>query len=286
MPRLTNLAGQDLFILEECTWPPLVGAPSWVPNWMHQTHHRLFSGSPTYKASAKPLQSLHIDPNGSLLKCQGIEVGTIDGLGVTCYDSEEPKVSTDFMHQPRSRMNSYGSTENVRAVIWKVLVGNRTPGGKVAPESYACLLNCAIDPIEETDEGASWRGKRTFNRLLKANCELEIGGHTLGSFFSSETQVDLDPIAMRDALERMFRFWRPRRLLVTHEGKLGAGPPAMLPGDKIFVVLGSSVPMVLRLCTNGTYKLVGCCYLQGCMEGEALRDLQGGKLVLHHISIS
>lgn len=287
MVKLTHTLGQDLLILEECTWPPLTETPSWVPDWTHREHHRLFGGSPKYNASSGVLPSLCIDPVGRLLRCEGISLGTVDGLGATCYDGEPSIVPTDSLCQPHHDRNPYGTADNLRAAIWQVLVGNRTPTGTMAPKAYECLLQCAIaTSTGRHDAVTSWRGRRTFNGLMRANGELRICGRTLRSFFPHEAHSKSDPIGARDALERMFRFWRARRLLVTDEGRLGAGPAATLPGDGVFTLLGSTVPVVLRPSANGTYQVVGCCYLQDFMEGEALQEVQGETRVLRSVVIS
>ena len=286
MPKLTQVSGQDLLILEECTWPPIPRTPSWVPDWTHEEHHRLFGGGPTYNAANSTLRRLHIDSVEGLLRCEGIALGTIDGMGATYHENDKSNVSTDSLRQPRNNRSPYDTSHKVRTAIWQVLVGNRTPTGSVAPETYECLLQCDIAmSTGDNDDGVSWRGRRTLSRLLRANRELHIGDNTLGSFFCPVTHTEPDPIALRDALERMFRFWRPRRLLITQEGRLGAGPAATLPGDEVFALCGSTVPVVLRPFVSGAYKVVGCCYMQDFMEGEALRGVQEGALMLRDVAI-
>lgn len=93
----------------------------------------------------------------------------------------------------------------------------------------------------------------------------------MGSFFPSGTgakQPSPDPPAARDALERMFRLWRAKRPFVTTEGYLGLGPTAMQQRDEIFVAPGCDVPVVLRLVRVGEHQLIGCCYLQGYLDGR------------------
>jgi hypothetical protein len=70
---------------------------------------------------------------------------------------------------------------------------------------------------------------------------------------------------------------------VTGKGSLGSAPSAVREGDKIFIAEGSDVPLILRPVEelpgwNPTsantsrpyYRLVGLCYLDGVMEGEAV----------------
>lgn len=57
----------------------------------------------------------------------------------------------------------------------------------------------------------------------------------------------------------------------TTEGRLGWAAPHSRPGDMIYVVLGSKSPHLLRPQKDGTFKLIGQCYVQGIMNGEYLR---------------
>ena len=70
-----------------------------------------------------------------------------------------------------------------------------------------------------------------------------------------------------------------RRLFVTEEGHMGLGPRLTEPGDLVCVLLGSEVPFVLRA-VDDYFMLVGECYCQDVMEGEAVRGLDEGKVVL------
>ncbi|KAF1938832.1 HET-domain-containing protein [Clathrospora elynae] len=58
----------------------------------------------------------------------------------------------------------------------------------------------------------------------------------------------------------------------TVEGYIGASPTDVREGDIVSVLLGASVPMVLRPADDRphAYRVVGPCFLQGVMLGEAL----------------
>lgn len=72
---------------------------------------------------------------------------------------------------------------------------------------------------------------------------------------------------------------RNRRFFVTEEGHMGLGPRLTKPGDLVCVLLGSQVPFILRAVGDWDV-LVGECYCHGVMEGEAVRGLDEGKVVL------
>jgi hypothetical protein len=62
---------------------------------------------------------------------------------------------------------------------------------------------------------------------------------------------------------------RGRVIFVSGTGWLGLAPWGTVEGDVVFVAVGADVPYVLRAREDG-YELVGECYVQGIMEGEAM----------------
>ncbi len=51
---------------------------------------------------------------------------------------------------------------------------------------------------------------------------------------------------------------------------MGIGPIEVEVGDSIYIIMGSEVPIILRDQGNGTFMMVGECYLHGIMDGEIL----------------
>lgn len=52
----------------------------------------------------------------------------------------------------------------------------------------------------------------------------------------------------------------------TETGLLGLGPTNSLPGDVVCIFGGGNVPFILRPWEEKGYKLIGECYLHGCMQ--------------------
>jgi len=77
------------------------------------------------------------------------------------------------------------------------------------------------------------------------------------------------------------------RILTTDEGYVGMGPCRVQPGDQVWVLIGCSIPLVLRSCEKSqTYEVIGECYLDGYMSGEALKDLPAGRLRIEKVQLS
>lgn len=65
----------------------------------------------------------------------------------------------------------------------------------------------------------------------------------------------------------MFR----RRLVVTDKGSVGLVAETVMPGDRVAVLIGSQVPVVL-ISAKGLsgWRVIGDAYGRGIMDGEAL----------------
>ena len=72
-----------------------------------------------------------------------------------------------------------------------------------------------------------------------------------------EKHVDM----MKDAAER--------RLFTTMDGLVGLAPPDSVPGDRVALLQGGRVPVVLRQDVDG-YRLVGEAYVHGAMYGKMM----------------
>jgi hypothetical protein len=63
------------------------------------------------------------------------------------------------------------------------------------------------------------------------------------------------------------------RMMTTCNGRIGMVSERTMEGDLICLLLGCSVPLVLRESERkGEFTLVGECYLDGCMNGEELEQ--------------
>jgi hypothetical protein len=119
------------------------------------------------------------------------------------------------------------------------------------------------------------------NRLFRIRgCSLETIVHytTLDEKWISENQNSisvLEPEAWAtftgrffDAVVRM-----SRRLMVSNRGFLGLAPDRSQKGDLVCILFGCSVPVVLRKTADSTkFVLIGECYVDGYMAGEAVGD--------------
>jgi hypothetical protein len=65
-----------------------------------------------------------------------------------------------------------------------------------------------------------------------------------------------------------------RRFFSTRNGRHGLGPSEMLQGDIVAVLYGDRWPFLLRPVGDEYYRMIGICYVEGIMFGEAVRESQ------------
>jgi len=60
------------------------------------------------------------------------------------------------------------------------------------------------------------------------------------------------------------------RPFISEKGYVGLAPERAVPGDVLCVIIGATVPYVLRRVAEGGFELVGEAYVHGIMDGEAM----------------
>jgi hypothetical protein len=86
------------------------------------------------------------------------------------------------------------------------------------------------------------------------------------------SQAERSPLIEDDQrfFDRLEDVLSGRLLLETTKQYIGLVPPSVIPSDEMFVILGSSLPLVLRSLDSGRYKVIGACYICGLNDGEAV----------------
>jgi hypothetical protein len=68
----------------------------------------------------------------------------------------------------------------------------------------------------------------------------------------------------------------------TDTGYLGLGHRSLEVGDKIYILMGGDVPLVLRPFDGKTFRFRGESYVHGIMDGEALPIPKTDEGILSH----
>lgn len=114
-------------------------------------------------------------------------------------------------------------------------------------------------------------------KSLRNNASFQIAGLRLEDYFWTPAEVEeygIDATDLRDALMQKDRVGLSRRLVTTKRGYVGLALETVEQNDVVAVLLGCSMPIVLRKVDSGQngdrWKVVGECYLHGIMKGEAM----------------
>ncbi|KAH8777262.1 heterokaryon incompatibility protein-domain-containing protein [Hyaloscypha finlandica] len=91
---------------------------------------------------------------------------------------------------------------------------------------------------------------------------------------AGEGKQDGDPFTYR----LLARSASTRTFFETKSRYIGLGPKILKPDDQIWILLGSSIPIVLRP-KGDSHQAVGSCYIHGYMHGESIKGLKAGTFV-------
>jgi len=204
-------------------------------------------GHKTYNAtmSLPPQTSKnHFHTGDSLFVC-GFEVAAIDQIG--------PRASEGMILREWLELGDCDvSEENVFIPdkFWRTVVADRGSDGSNAPSWYQrAMLHCLM--YSPTN-----RGDINTSRILD---DQEGQSSMIGSF-----------------LRRVQRVIWNRKLFIARSGSLGLAPSATQIGDKVCILFGCSVPVILRP-RHGSdgrqhWSFIGECYVHGMMDGQAVES--------------
>ena len=284
--------------------------PSWTPDWTCKSAR--FSSRPysfkLYHASkgAEPLVKVQDD---LCLSTQSVKVDTVSQIGARRTLSwEHPQKLLTLIGEWRyiAGLNepdkgSHSDRRTTEQCFWRTLFADsvKLPQEEGPPGKERRIQETDFDTIyrwwqwlqetSETFNGSEWND-------LRSIADEEGNGLITDSFWKA-TEM--------------------RRLFVTSNGWLGTGVASLEDdtsdfmnvdvGDEIHVALGSKVPFVLRpvgaeasmaetqkrtplsatprACHHGcerVYRMVGTCYVQGIMDGQAMDDatLEKGQILI------
>ncbi|KAJ3566474.1 hypothetical protein NPX13_g7116 [Xylaria arbuscula] len=256
--------------------------PSWVPDWSAQETQTYPEpvAAVLYEKARAAGDSLHmyITPNNpNLLYCEGCIVDTISQLGCT-FDANLN--ATHNIHDRcslslgDSRISIYKDSAAVRQGFWKVFTLNCSVGREEKSNGY--LLKMPYFDGRGQDALFS-----AISRFQQCNGGLTVAQQPLISHFPpwSQEYSDLSGVSTRvlDTLHQLLLVMIFRRFVVTQKGRMGIVPRHAKLGDAIFILKGCKAPVILRPAGDGTYSILGECYIDGIMHGEAMEDLAAGR---------
>jgi hypothetical protein len=277
--------------------------PGWVPDWsvtsVRWPLNQLVRGSASrrteYCAAKSMDASYFFSPDSSVLTCRGALIDGVDGISL----ATTPEYPSDMGElQSRSSANAYGDEVDMFDALWRTFVGNATYPEEPdieAPLSFRPLFikKClkAEANFSADDRDSHWQpqsaglGNDTLGTWYCNVRGFRVAGKRLSSmlldhgkkYVATDTPVSA---AVSFAFEQSIQIMQSgRRLITTTNGYIGLAPSGVERGDKVCVLLGCHVPLVLRP-VGGQFKVLGDAYLHGIMQGEAVQDFEGGTCAL------
>jgi hypothetical protein len=99
------------------------------------------------------------------------------------------------------------------------------------------------------------------------------------------TVEDDDNLYYTQSWIKMARLNKHRRFYITKKGYYGLAHNEARQGDLVCILLGGNVPFVLRKEKESYFTLIGESYTHGLMNGEAMKDLEEGRVFIQDINL-
>ena len=147
--------------------------------------------------------------------------------------------------------------------VWRLLIADRGLDGRLPPRLYRL---CCAQVFKQTQPGYGLNRSERFKWITSDH----------GLNISISQQLAHSEALVQKFLRRIQSVVWGRRLISTRKNKLlGLAPAETKNSDVIAILYGCSVPVVLRQVPDPSgdeilYKLIGECYIDGMMDGQAL----------------
>ncbi|KAK4442570.1 HET-domain-containing protein [Podospora aff. communis PSN243] len=269
--------------------------PSWVPNWSLEpdldqgytwssgpvtlagTEDRDGSGQSCCRFSASGGSRYKPDISGDILTAPGRMLGTIVYAGPSFAGVKLPAEVSRFRNIRRGWMQTLRSVLRARDVLasWKTSIGITT--NDTYPHTGEKMGDAFWETVcggEHKTSPTLQKAARSWERLMRRK-NLALKGilrsfDILGAFYSTLLFVFVllknEPLVEH---RLQGRYVMNRKMVRLSSDYIGLAHCAVEEGDAVFLLQGSSVPLVLRKAEKGDmWKLVGDAYVHGVMGGE------------------
>lgn len=252
-------------------------------------HHGVVDHTLAYAASANLAAEYSISGDSSRLVCKGFVIDAIDGLGPAgqhTSDTAANASSTRTLVPPTSKVNAGPRTASSASIhsaavltsLVRSLSLDRAGRYLMSPANVHGYVRQLQHTARSSRSGLHAQ-QHALREWLLANKPLCVQGASLSEHLDTAAPP-LTRASKRCNLWRAAemtvgeRSWSCR-LVVTNQGYLGMASSVAGTGDVIVVLVGCSVPVVLRRVKDkGEYMVVGECFMPDFMAGEVL---DGGR---------
>ncbi|KAJ4303231.1 hypothetical protein N0V90_002124 [Kalmusia sp. IMI 367209] len=284
----------------------LDGLPSWAFDLSSDAPHTLMLTRHKRHAANGPRTSVPtFSDDGMVMSCEGVFIDTIETLSAALHQGKtevwepiEPPID------PISAdTGPYLIPVDETRVLWHDSNYDFSQGPSLldvpwipvdeVPTLHNSKVYVAMVPQDayQRDDVKQWP---TFiqmsplnivvRSLLYPNAIFPIHGIALRHYFTNFDSLCPDPVAFHEMGKDATGVVADRRLCTTKNGLLGMAPKYAKLGDRIAVLTGCDMPVVLRP-KGDNFEFIGAAFVEGLMKGEAIERVEKGGLELGTIAI-
>ncbi|CAG9990592.1 unnamed protein product [Clonostachys byssicola] len=253
------------------------GLPSWVPD-LRNIDNNILTGSSVrpqaFFAGGKNKPILHISADDRILSCSGRIVDTVKAFSTCMLD-----MVLDDMPELRANPAIFLETDDPlperrqrRFARWldecySLAFGHHYSARDVSNPrddlmlSFARSMMCDIDLMRNRADPESIAMfpqymEQIFDDVEKGNFELDTKSPKISTYLSN--------------LGEIVRSFAMPLFCVTRNGRFGRIPHTSRAGDLVCILAGAETPFIIRPTGRETYTMIGECYIDGIMDGEAI----------------
>lgn len=220
---------------------------------------------------SKPQINIDLDSRHCSIK--GYMFDEVDGLG-GCQDPGAPNAE---LLQPSTGVSAYPDDAAILEAIWMTLVADQdfegTPTAWKAPAKFGTLYlmeaQMTLNDLESNGEALG--NPSAFQIWVQRNAALVIDAQTVAERTKAERVYEPADGSTLDALagfhRRLQSTVKNRRFIVTKRGYIGIANDDVRRGDKVCLLHGSRMPVILRQ-VEENFAFFGEAYVHGMMQGE------------------
>lgn len=265
---------ETLYLCSKSATESPVKAPSWVPDWTQQCHHDSLAKL-RYSCAAAGSSAPNFQVQARILVSRGRIFDTIHGVellrkipkgGKVPEYSPEILKGENFWERPERRLNEYFEDATIAGREWVTnAISIAFPEKVITKEAHNNLWRsfcCSrtddkkIPPPDWSDYFSAW-----------VTCMTQKLEKTIEMSRSQAYEISLRSTRFMHS----FGVWcYNRRFYRSEQGRFGWAPDQARPGDRLCVLNGLAVSLILRPIGSGSFEVVGDAYVHGVMDGEVL----------------
>ncbi|KAK4221303.1 hypothetical protein QBC38DRAFT_134839 [Podospora fimiseda] len=254
------------------------------------------------RANADRRQKPTFSHDGRILYCEGIIIDEVKSLSFSYIQSTQEQALSSYFRQfgletahsqpiqPQSFVDEHTKAALARVIHMDPEYDYLSSDGCLLNLFWRSETNSALHTMIDTTQAeedinesmaraATKLALATAHAVLHQNSNFKIRGIPLQAFFTSPD----GRFRPNGTTERDLRKLALGRFCTTKGEKIGKVPERTEIGDKIVVIFACNSPVVVRR-KGDHYRVLGTCFVDGLMMGEAVGMLERGEVKAEMIS--